>query len=81
MRQMLDLAQGEGAAATRIAAKTGLTTAQAREYFEYMMNSGLIQYDPVHGSRRFRTTPKGIRFMKVASHISELMVKERMDTL
>ena len=47
-----------------------LSYAQLKEYLSVLTENGLIQYDSE--SSKFKTTEKGMKFMRVYQHMDEL---------
>jgi len=75
---MLEAAKG-GTTKTRIMFVAFLSYAQLKEYLSMLMESGLIEHMPTE--RTFRTTKKGLEFIKTASEISRMtdpMVKVKV---
>ena len=67
---MLEAANG-GATKTRVMYAAYLSYAQLKEYLAMLMESGLIEYLP--GEQKYRTTEKGIRFLKTYSQIGQMI--------
>ena len=67
---MLEAANG-GATKTRIMYAAYLSYAQLKEYLAALMEGGLIEYLP--GEQKYRTTEKGIRFLKTYSQIGYMI--------
>jgi predicted transcriptional regulator len=67
--QILDAADS-GASKTKIMYKAFLSYAQLKEYLSALMENGLLEY--LEGERKFRTTEKGAKFLKVYRHMDEL---------
>lgn len=59
--QILEVANG-GTTKTKIMYKAYLSYAQLKEYLAMLTESGLIEY--VEGERQYRTTNKGIKFLR-----------------
>lgn len=49
--------------------KAYLSYAQLKEYLATLMESGLLQYDPQKSE--YKTTGKGVKFLRVYDHMSE----------
>jgi predicted transcriptional regulator len=67
-----------GATKTKIMYKAFLSYAQLRDYLLVLMENGLLEY--MEGTQRYKTTAKGLNFLKMHSEIGELLqtaVKER----
>lgn len=67
--QILDAANG-GTTKTKIMYKAYLSYAQLKEYLSVLTENGLIEYE--EGEHKFRTTDKGMKFMRVYQHMDEL---------
>jgi predicted transcriptional regulator len=59
--------------------KAFLSYAQLREYLSVLIENNLLQY--VEGSQTYKTTEKGLNFLKMNNEIGELLqtpsIKER----
>jgi predicted transcriptional regulator len=80
IRDILEMAMGEGTSITHVAFRASLTSGQASEYLQYLIQHGLMEQrlDKKKGRKIFHTTPKGIRFISVADGITELMAKDSL---
>jgi predicted transcriptional regulator len=67
---ILDAANG-GATKTKIMYKAFLSYAQLREYLSVLIENTLIEY--VEGSQTYKTTGKGLNFLKMHNEIGELL--------
>ena len=67
---ILDAANG-GATKTKIMYKAFLSYAQLREYLSVLIENALIEY--VEGSQTYKTTEKGLNFLKMHNEIGELL--------
>ena len=67
---ILDAANG-GATKTKIMHKAFLSYAQLREYLSVLIENTLIEY--VEGSQTYKTTEKGLNFLKMHNEIGELL--------
>ena len=67
---ILDAANG-GATKTKIMYKAFLSYAQIREYLSVLIENTLIEY--VEGSQTYKTTEKGLNFLKMHNEIGELL--------
>lgn len=67
---ILDAANG-GATKTKIMYKAFLSYAQLREYLSVLIENNLIEY--VEGSQTYKTTEKGLNFLKMHNEIGELL--------
>ena len=74
---ILEAANG-GATKTRIMYKAFLSFAQLREYLSVLIENNLLEY--LEGSQNYKTTEKGLNFLKMHNEIGELLqtsVKEQ----
>ena len=60
-----------GATKTKIMYKAFLSYAQLREYLSVLIENNLIEY--VEGSQTYKTTEKGLNFLKMHNEIGELL--------
>jgi predicted transcriptional regulator len=67
---ILEAANG-GATKTRIMYKAFLSYAQLREYLSVLIENNLLQY--MEGSQTYKTTEKGLSFLKMNNEIAELL--------
>ncbi len=67
---ILDAANG-GATKTKIMYKAFLSYAQLREYLSVLIENNLIEY--VEGSQTYKTTEKGLNFLKMHNEIGEFL--------
>ncbi len=67
---ILDAANG-GATKTKIMYKAFLSYAQLREYLSLLLDNNQIEY--VEGSQTYKTTEKGLNFLKMHNEIGELL--------
>jgi predicted transcriptional regulator len=67
---ILDAGNG-GATKTKIMYKAFLSYAQLREYLSVLIENNLIEY--VEGSQTYKTTEKGLNFLKMHNEIGELL--------
>jgi predicted transcriptional regulator len=67
---ILDAANG-GATKTKIMYTTFLSYNQLKEYFSILIENNLIEY--LDGTRTFKTTEKGLNFLKMHNEIGELL--------
>jgi predicted transcriptional regulator len=67
--QILGAANG-GATKTKIMYKAYLSYAQLKEYLTVLTENGLLEYE--EGENKFRTTDKGMKFMRIYQHMDEL---------
>ena len=77
---MLDAANG-GATKTKIMYSAFLSYTQLKEYLSVLIENNLIEY--LEGTRTFKTTEKGINFVKMHNAIGELLhtIIEKDDVL
>ena len=67
---ILEAANG-GATKTKIMYKAFLSYAQLREYLSVLIENNLLEY--LEGSQTYKTTEKGLNFLKVHNEIGELL--------
>ena len=67
---ILDAANG-GATKTKIMYKAFLSYAQLREYLSVLIENNLLEY--LDGSQTYKTTEKGLNFLKMHNEIGELL--------
>ena len=67
---ILEAANG-GATKTRIMYKAFLSYAQLREYLSVLIENKLLEY--LEGSQTYKTTEKGLNFLKMHNEIGELL--------
>jgi predicted transcriptional regulator len=60
-----------GATKTRIMYKAFLSFAQLREYLSLLVENNLLEY--LEGTKIYKTTEKGLNFLKMHNEISELL--------
>jgi predicted transcriptional regulator len=68
--QILEVANG-GTSKTKIMYGAYLSYAQLKEYLAVLTENGLIEYQP--DDQRYRTTEKGLRFLKTYSQIGQMV--------
>jgi predicted transcriptional regulator len=68
---ILDAANGEGTTKTKIMYKAFLSYVQLKEYLSVLMENSLIEY--LDGTHEFKTTEKGLNYLKMHSEIGELL--------
>jgi len=67
---ILDAANGR-ATKTKIMYKAFLSYAQLKEYLSVLTENNLIEY--IDGDNKFKTTEKGLNFLKMHNQIEELL--------
>jgi predicted transcriptional regulator len=73
---ILDAANG-GATKTKIMYKAFLSYAQLREYLSVLIEKNLIEY--IEGLQTYKTTEKGLNFLKMHNEIGELLNPQKQD--
>ena len=68
---ILDAANGGGATKTKIMYKAFLSYNQLKEYISMLIENNLIEY--LDGVHKFKTTEKGLNFLKMHNEIGELL--------
>ena len=64
-------AANRGATKTKIMYKAFLSYAQLREYLSVLIENNLLEY--LEGSQTYKTTEKGLNFLKMHNEIDELL--------
>jgi predicted transcriptional regulator len=67
---ILEAANG-GTSKTKIMYKAFLSYAQLREYLSVLIENNLLEY--LEGSQTYKTTEKGLNFLKMHDEIGELL--------
>jgi predicted transcriptional regulator len=70
---ILDAAIG-GSTKTKIMYKAYLSYAQLKEYLTILIENGLLEYE--EGELKYKTTEKGLRFMRTYNEIGEMVSTE-----
>jgi Predicted transcriptional regulator len=70
LSMILEAANG-GATKTRIMYSAFLSYAQLKEYLSVLMVNNLLEY--LEGSQTYKTTEKGLNFLKMHNEIGELL--------
>jgi predicted transcriptional regulator len=70
---ILDAANG-GSTKTRIMYKAYLSYAQLKEYLSVLVENGLLEFEK--GTQSYKTTEKGLRFMRTYNEIGEMVSPE-----
>ena len=68
---ILEAANG-GATKTKIMYKAFLSYAQLREYLSVLIENNLLEY--LDGTQTYKTTEKGLNFLKMHNEIGELLL-------
>ena len=68
---ILDAANGEEATKTKIMYAAFLSYEQLKEYLSILRENNLIEY--IDGTQTFKTTEKGLKFLKMHNEIGELL--------
>jgi predicted transcriptional regulator len=74
---ILDAANGEGETKTKIMYIAFLSYNQLNEYLSILIENNLIEY--LDGTQTFKTTEKGLNFLKMHNEIGELLQQTTMD--
>jgi predicted transcriptional regulator len=69
--QILETASHGGVTKTRIMYNAYLSYAQLKEYISVLLENGLVEYTAE--DKLFRTTSKGMQFLKTYSQIGDMM--------
>jgi predicted transcriptional regulator len=67
---ILEAANG-GATKTKIMYKAFLSYAQLKEYLSVLIENNLLEY--IEGTQTYKTTEKGLNFLKMNNQIGELL--------
>ena len=67
---ILEAANG-GATKTKIMYKAFLSYVQLKEYLSVLIENNLLEY--IDGTHKFKTTEKGLNFLKMHNEIGELL--------
>ncbi|MBA3977042.1 MAG: hypothetical protein H0X50_02450 [Nitrosopumilus sp.] len=73
---ILDAANG-GATKTKIMYKAFLSYAQLREYLSVLIENNLVEY--IEGLQTYKTTGKGLNFLKMHNEIGELLNTQKQE--
>ena len=73
---ILDAANGR-ATKTKIMYKAFLSYAQLREYLSVLIENNLLEY--LDGTQTYKTTEKGLNFLKIHNEIGELLQQPTME--
>jgi predicted transcriptional regulator len=68
---ILDAANG-GATKTKIMYKAFLSYVQLKEYLSILIENALLEY--IDGTHKFKTTEKGLNYLKMHNEIGELLL-------
>jgi predicted transcriptional regulator len=68
---ILDAANG-GATKTKIMYKAFISYNQLKEYLSVLIENNLLEY--IDGTHKFKTTEKGVNFLKMHNEIGELLL-------
>ena len=68
---ILDAANGEGETKTKITYIAFLSYNQVHEYLSILIENNLLEY--LDGTRTFKTTEKGLHFLKMHNEMAELL--------
>jgi len=68
---ILDAAKGEGETKTKIMYFAFLSYNQLNEYLSILIENNLLEY--LDGTRTFKTTEKGLHFLKMHNEMAELL--------
>ena len=72
---ILDAANG-GATKTKIMYTAFLSYGQLKEYLSILIENNLIEY--LDGDNKFKTTEKGLNYLKIHNEIGELLPQSTM---
>ena len=71
-----------GANKTQIMRKALLSYNQMKAYVNFLTEKGLLVYDNQHGeAHTFRTTEKGLRFLKIYNRLEDMIKKDEEEQI
>jgi predicted transcriptional regulator len=76
--QILEIANGSSVTKTKIMYKALLSHHQLKEYLTLLTGSDLLSYDL--DTETFKTTEKGVRFLKIYNQMDDLMKGQQQQT-
>jgi predicted transcriptional regulator len=68
---ILETANGNRVRATEIQFKAYISYSILKEYLVFLLENDLLEY--IEGERAFKTTPKGMQFLRTYNQMGELM--------
>ena len=74
--QILETANGGVTSKIKIMSKANLSYAQLKEYLTILTHNGLLSFDV--GTQTFKTTEKGLRFLKAYGQLDQLTNKQQI---
>ena len=77
--KILDTTNGGGATKTKIMYAAFLSYGQLKEYLSILIENNLLEY--INGTRIFKTTEKGLNYIKMYSEIGELLQQQQTTTV
>jgi predicted transcriptional regulator len=75
---ILDAANGGGTTKTKLMYKAYISYNQLKEYLTILIENNLIEY--LDGTQTFKTTEKGLNFLKMHNELGELL-PSRINTI
>ena len=72
--KILDATNGGGATKTKIMYKAFISYGQLKEYLSVLIENNLIEY--LDGTQTFKTTEKGLNYLKTYNEIGELLQQQ-----
>jgi predicted transcriptional regulator len=78
-RRILQVANGGGAARTKLMYRAFLSYSQTKDYLMVLTQNDLISYDL--DTQMFKTTQKGLRFIEVYSQMADMIKARRRPPL
>lgn len=73
IRDILQSAMGQGTGISRIMFSACLSHSQATAYLSKLIDDGFVENDVEMGRRHYRTTPKGMEYLRGLNHMYELL--------
>jgi predicted transcriptional regulator len=77
--QILEIANGSSVTKTKIMYKAFLSHHQLKEYLTLLTRSNLLSYDL--DTQTFKTTEKGVRFLKIYNQMDDLMKGQKQQQI
>lgn len=77
--QILEIANGSSVTKTKIMYKAFLSHHQLKEYLAVLTESDLLSYDL--DTETFKTTEKGVRFLKIYNQMDDLMKGQKQQQI
>jgi predicted transcriptional regulator len=80
LASILEAANGGDATKSQILYKSFLSYCQLREHIQLLFESGLLELEPDQSQKtRFKTTEKGLRFLKIHKELNQIFTEKEED--